>query len=82
MKLERLRRLIIFTLRGAVLYYCFRAFRFSTKTFTNFDHLFRFFLMKEEEAPMYEIFGAEYGEYHANVNPIFPRISFKKNRAS
>jgi protein-S-isoprenylcysteine O-methyltransferase Ste14 len=38
--------------------------------------------MKEEEAPMYEIFGAEYGEYHANVNPIFPRISFKKNRAS
>jgi protein-S-isoprenylcysteine O-methyltransferase Ste14 len=44
--------------------------------------IFRFFLMKAEEEPMREIFGAEFEEYRANVNPVFPRIFSKKNRAS
>lgn len=43
---------------------------------------FRFIMMKDEEEPLIELFGAEYEEYRANVNAVFPRISFKKNRAS
>lgn len=43
---------------------------------------FRFFMMEGEEEPMCELFGAEYEEYRANVNAVFPKISFGKNRAN